>query len=43
VDRLFALYQQVTPKEIQDYAKRYFVPENRTIVTLATKPKEEAK
>jgi zinc protease len=43
VDRLFALYQQVTPKDIQENAKRYFGGENRTIVTLATKAKEEAK
>ena len=37
VDRVFALYQQITPKDIQDNAKRYFTSENRTIVTLATK------
>ena len=43
VDRLFALYQQITPKDIQDSAKRYFTPENRTVVTLATRPKEETK
>jgi len=43
VDRVFALYQQITPKDIQDNAKRYFTSENRTIVTLATKPKEETK
>jgi zinc protease len=43
VDRLFALYQQITPKDIQENAKRYFTSENRTIVTLATKPKEETK
>ena len=43
VDRLFAIYQQITPKDIQDNAKRYFTTENRTVVTLATKPKEEAK
>jgi zinc protease len=42
VDRLFALYQQITPKDIQENAKRYFTSDNRTIVTLATK-KEEAK
>lgn len=43
VDRLFALYQQITPKDILETAKKYFVPENRTIVTLATKPSEEKK
>ena len=42
VDRLFALYQQVTPKDIQETAKRFFTSDNRTIVTLATK-KEEAR
>jgi zinc protease len=38
VDKLFALYQQLTPKDIQDSAKRYFVPENRTVITLASQP-----
>lgn len=39
VDKLFALYQQITPKDIQEQAKKYFTPENRTVVTLATKAK----
>ncbi len=43
VDRLFNLYPQITGKEVQEIAKRYFAPENRTVVTLATKGKEEAK
>jgi zinc protease len=43
VDRLFSLYQQITPKDIQENAKRYFTSESRTIVTLATKAREEAK
>ena len=43
VDRLFALYLQITPRDILDQAKRYFAPENRTVVTLATKAKEESK
>jgi zinc protease len=43
VDRVFALYQQITARDIQDYAKRYFTPENRVIVTLASKPREETK
>ncbi len=42
VDRLFALYQQITPRDIQENARKYFMPENRTVVTLATK-REEAK
>jgi zinc protease len=43
VDRLFALYQQVTARDVLDAAKRYFTAENRTVVTLATKAKQEAK
>jgi zinc protease len=43
VDRLFSLYQQITPRDIQENAKRYFTSENRTIVTLATKTREETK
>jgi len=43
IDRLFALYQQITPKDILDAAKKYFTPENRTTVTLATKSKEVSK
>jgi zinc protease len=41
VDRLFALYQQVTARDVLDAAKRYFAPENRTVVTLATKTKQQ--
>jgi zinc protease len=43
IDRMFALYGQVTAKDIQENAKRYFSAENRTVVTLATKMKEESK
>ena len=43
VDRLFAMYQQITPKDIQENAKRYFTAESRTVVTLATKAAEETK
>jgi zinc protease len=42
VNRVFALYNQVTPKDILENAKKYFTPENRVVVTLATK-KEERK
>ena len=35
VEKLFALYQTVTPKDIQEMAKRYFTPENRTVVSLS--------
>jgi zinc protease len=37
MNRLFALYDKVTPEEIKATAARYFVDKNRTIVTLATK------
>ena len=40
IDKMFALYQQVTPKDIQDNAKRYFTAENRTVVTLAPRAKQ---
>lgn len=37
VDKLFALYQTITPKDIQEQAKRYFTEENRIVVSLSTK------
>ena len=43
VDKLFDLYQQITPKDIQEQAQRYFAPENRSIVTLANRLPEETK
>ena len=43
VDKLFSLYQQVTPKDVQENAKRYFTSESRTVVTLANRAKEEPK
>jgi zinc protease len=43
VDKVYSLYQQITPKDIQDSAKRYFTSDTRTVVTLATKAKEEVK
>jgi zinc protease len=43
VDKLFTLYQQITPRDIQENAKRYFTSESRTVVTLATRAKEEPK
>jgi zinc protease len=36
INRLFALYQQITPQDIRAIAGRYFTPNNRTIVTLVT-------
>ena len=43
VDKLFTLYQQITAKDIQDSARKYFTESNRTVVTLATRTKEEGK
>jgi zinc protease len=37
MNKLFALYDQLTPEDIRAAAARYFVEPNRTIVTLATK------
>jgi len=42
IDKLFALYDTITPNDIRDTAHRYFVDSHRTIVTLNTK-KEVAK
>jgi zinc protease len=37
IDRLFALYDKITPEDIRQTAAKYFVDNNRTVVTLATK------
>jgi zinc protease len=37
INKLFALYDQITPEEIRAAAQRYFVDNRRTIVTLSTK------
>lgn len=37
MNKLFALYDQITPEDIRAAAARYFVERNRTIVTLASK------
>jgi zinc protease len=37
VNKLFGLYQRITPQDIKTIAGQYFVPNNRTIVTLTTK------
>jgi zinc protease len=36
IDKLFALYQQITPQDIREIAGQYFTANNRTIVTLAS-------
>src|SRR5215467_2562683 len=37
INKLFALYQRITPQDIKAIASQYFVPNNETIVTLTTK------
>lgn len=38
INRLYALYDQITPEDIRETAARYFTEKNRTIVTLAARP-----
>jgi zinc protease len=38
INKLFALYQQITPEDVRAAAVRYFTDNNRTIVTLQYKP-----
>jgi len=42
INKLFALYDQITPEDIRATAQRYFVEKNRTIVTLSTKKEATA-
>ena len=37
IDKLFALYDRITPADVREMAARYFAATNRTLVTLATK------
>jgi zinc protease len=37
INKVFDLYQQVTPQDVRAMAAKYFTENNRTIVTLATK------
>jgi zinc protease len=37
IDKLYTLYDSVTPEDVRAAAARYFVEKNRSIVTLATK------
>ena len=37
IDKIFALYDSITPEDIRFYAEKYFKDSNQTIVTLATK------
>ncbi len=37
IDKIFALYDSITPEDIRFYAEKYFKDNNQTVVTLATK------
>ncbi|HEX8472562.1 MAG TPA: pitrilysin family protein [Pyrinomonadaceae bacterium] len=37
MNKVFAIYDQITPADIRAAAQRYFTDNNRTVVTLATK------
>lgn len=37
IDRLYALYDTITPEDVRAAAARYFIDKNRTIVTLEAK------
>ena len=37
INKVFSLYQQVTPQDMRDVASRYFKESNRTIVTLTSR------
>jgi zinc protease len=39
IDKLYALYDTITPDDIREISSRYFVDKNRTIVTLTSKAK----
>jgi zinc protease len=43
IDKLFALYDTITPEDVRSIAARYFVDKHRTIVTLATKAGDKGK
>lgn len=37
IDKIFALYDSITPEDIKAMAAKYFTEKNQTIITLATK------
>jgi zinc protease len=37
IDKVFALYDSLTPEDLRFYAEKYFKADSQTIVTLATK------
>jgi predicted Zn-dependent peptidase len=36
LNKLFDLYEKITPADIQEMVKKYFVKANSTVVTLTT-------
>ncbi|MDQ2747695.1 MAG: insulinase family protein [Acidobacteriota bacterium] len=40
IDKVFALYDSITPEDIKAMAAKYFTAKNQTIITLATKQGE---
>jgi zinc protease len=43
MERMFALYETITPDDVRAMSAKYFIEPKRTIVTLATKQPEAAK
>jgi zinc protease len=37
IDKVFALYDSITPEDIRAAAAKYFTDKNQTVITLATK------
>ena len=37
IDKLFALYDSITPEDIRKYAEKYFKENNKTVITLKSK------
>ncbi|MGI8787086.1 MAG: M16 family metallopeptidase [Pyrinomonadaceae bacterium] len=37
IDKVFALYDSITPEDIKHFAAKYFTDTNQTVITLATK------
>jgi zinc protease len=41
VNKVYEIYSAITPEDLQAMAKKYLIPEHRTIVTLSQKEKSE--
>ena len=41
INKVFEIYSAITPEDLQAMAKKYLIPEHRTIVTLSQKEKSE--